>query len=83
MEGGRGGAGGAEGGERGEDYCGVTGRPQVTFKIIRCALCCLPTVPTTMHDYNMHRRAANICTFFPKFLHMKFALQGRSAESKL
>ena len=51
------------GGGRGkQDYCGVTGRPQVTFKIIRGAPCSLPTGPTSMHDYNMHRRGANIST---------------------
>ena len=63
-----------------QDYCGATGRSQVTFKIIRGAPCCLPIVPTPMHDYNMHRRGANILYIFPKFVHMKFALQGRSAK---
>ena len=55
--------GGAGVGRGKQDYCGVTGRPKVTFKIIRGAPCCLPTVPTLMHDYNMHRTGANICTF--------------------
>ena len=54
--------GGGWGAGRGkQDYCGATGRPQVTFKIIRGAPCCLPTVPTPVHDYNMHRRGDNIC----------------------
>ena len=56
-----GGAGG-RGGESKHANCRVTGRPHVTFKIIRGAPCSLPTVSTPMHDYNMHRRGANICT---------------------
>ena len=62
MRGGGRAVGGGGGGK--QDYCcGATGRPHVTFKIIRGAQCCLPTIPTPLHDYNMYRRDANICTF--------------------
>ena len=41
----------------------ITAGPLVGQRSLSKLLGCLPTVPIPMHDYNMHRRGANICTF--------------------
>ena len=69
VEPGVGGGGGAGKGK--QDYCGATGRPQVTFKIIRGAPCCLPTLPTPVQAaFSLCRAHRLLCWFCHALAHL-------------